>query len=309
MPRQIIPVMRYINLIFLLLISFCAVAAPDIDSQVRVNGRIASFESVIKYCAGDTAVAESICEPLPVRTPYYNNARVRIEKFYNILNPAWLCVVAAMLCAVIPSATFLSVLLLFLLLVEFATRWWLGDSVPLTSITDISSAIALILCCVALKKLYIRRLIYLIIALLMACEAIWRIHPAVRPVNPALQSYWLPFHVAMMAGAYSLFLISAVSAAAKPVGRRIFMCIVAAEILLAVGIIIGSLWAADAWGSYWSWDPKETAALVTFLIYLIVVTFWKKIGIQPNRLRIAIVLSFVAVVFTWVGVSGGLHAY
>ncbi|MDE6650877.1 MAG: cytochrome c biogenesis protein CcsA, partial [Paramuribaculum sp.] len=307
--RLVIGIMRYISLIIALLAPFFMLSAPAADTQVRVNGRVASFESVIVYCKGDTAAAEQISALLPVATPYYNRARTRVEKLYNTLNPAWLCVGAAIFCTLLPSSTALSVLLLIFLAGEFAVRWWLGDYLPLTALTDFASAIALILGCFAIIKAKYRRLLCPLIAILMVCAATWGSHPAVRAANPALISGWLPFHVVLMACAYSLFLISAVSAAVNRVGKRTFICVVAGEICLIVGVLIGSLWAAEAWGSYWSWDPKETAALVTLLIYLAVINCWGRLQHRATLLRVALISAFVAVLFTWLGVSGGLHSY
>lgn len=81
--------------------------------------------------------------------------------------------------------------------------------------------------------------------------------------------------------------------------------------LLTIMIILGSIWANVAWGSYWSWDPKETAALVTWLIYggylhARVVGDWR-----GTRSAWLLVLGFAAILFTYFGnlFFGGLHAY
>ena len=81
--------------------------------------------------------------------------------------------------------------------------------------------------------------------------------------------------------------------------------------LITVMIILGAIWADIAWGSYWSWDPKETAALVTWLVYgaylhARVVRDWR-----GTRAAWLLILGFAAVVFTYFGNQffGGLHAY
>ena len=98
--------------------------------------------------------------------------------------------------------------------------------------------------------------------------------------------------------------------------------------LLGVGIALGALWANDAWGRYWGWDPKETAALVTWLIFAV---YLHARGLQPapagpgaatprpRRRRLwpppgpwIVVLGFAAVLFTYLGVNlwvSGLHSY
>ena len=78
--------------------------------------------------------------------------------------------------------------------------------------------------------------------------------------------------------------------------------------LLTIMIVLGAIWADIAWGSYWSWDPKETAALVTGLVYLHarVVGSWR-----GRRAAWLLVLGFAAVLFTYFGnlFFGGLHSY
>ncbi|MBF0494217.1 MAG: cytochrome c biogenesis protein CcsA [Candidatus Omnitrophica bacterium] len=98
------------------------------------------------------------------------------------------------------------------------------------------------------------------------------------PLNPLLNSFWLGIHVPVVMLSYSAFGISfAVSLYCifadikkKPVEHLAPLnsgLIAGGVILLGIGIATGSLWAKTAWGTYWSWDPKETWALITFIIY------------------------------------------
>jgi ABC-type transport system involved in cytochrome c biogenesis permease subunit len=81
--------------------------------------------------------------------------------------------------------------------------------------------------------------------------------------------------------------------------------------LLALVLILGSVWAHEAWGSYWSWDPKETASLVTWLIYAIYLHTRSLRGWRGTRSAIVLLIGFIAVGFTYYGnyFFGGLHAY
>ncbi len=81
--------------------------------------------------------------------------------------------------------------------------------------------------------------------------------------------------------------------------------------LLALVLILGSVWAHEAWGSYWSWDPKETASLVTFLIYAIYLHLRSLRGWRGSRSAVVLLIGFAAVCFTYYGnyFFGGLHAY
>ena len=82
---------------------------------------------------------------------------------------------------------------------------------------------------------------------------------------------------------------------------------------LASGIITGSVWANVSWGCYWNWDPKETWALITLLIYAVAV-HRSDIPIlrKPTVYHIFMLLAFISVLFTYFGVNfllGGMHSY
>ena len=80
---------------------------------------------------------------------------------------------------------------------------------------------------------------------------------------------------------------------------------------LTVLIILGALWADIAWGRYWSWDPKETASLVTWLIYAGYMHARVLRGWRGNRAALLLVIGFLAIAFTFLGnyIFSGLHAY
>lgn len=81
--------------------------------------------------------------------------------------------------------------------------------------------------------------------------------------------------------------------------------------LLTVMIVLGSVWANTAWGRYWGWDPKETAALVTWLIYGAYLHARVTRGWQGKRSAILLLIGFAAVLFAYFGnhFFGGLHSY
>ena len=86
-----------------------------------------------------------------------------------------------------------------------------------------------------------------------------------------------------------------------------------AEILLGIGIFLGAVWANISWGKYWSWDPKEVWALITFMVYA--VPFHKadlKFLQNPKKFHLFTVLAFLTVLMTYFGVNyflGGMHSY
>ncbi|MBI5062206.1 MAG: cytochrome c biogenesis protein CcsA, partial [Desulfatitalea sp.] len=82
--------------------------------------------------------------------------------------------------------------------------------------------------------------------------------------------------------------------------------------MLTLGIITGAAWANYAWGSYWSWDPKETWSLITWFIYAGMLHLRMMRGWRGNRIALLSIIGFLAVLFTYFGVNywlSGLHSY
>jgi len=155
------------------------------------------------------------------------------------------------------------------------------------------------------------------------------------PLPPVLRSYWLPIHVifaflgnAIFALAFCsgiLYIIQERQVKSKHIGaiyRRLPSLGVLDEInykaltfgfpLLTVGIITGSIWAQYAWGSYWSWDPKETWSLITWFLYAALLHQRLTVGWRGKRAAIMAIIGFFAILFTFLGVNlllKGLHAY
>jgi cytochrome c-type biogenesis protein CcsB len=93
--------------------------------------------------------------------------------------------------------------------------------------------------------------------------------------------------------------------------RLIYRAVILGFFLLTFGILTGAVWAETAWGKYWSWDPKEDASLVTWLIYAAILHARLLKGWQGRRIAWLAVLGFLAVIFTYFGVNylQSMHAY
>jgi cytochrome c-type biogenesis protein CcsB len=155
------------------------------------------------------------------------------------------------------------------------------------------------------------------------------------PLHPALKSFWLPVHVvfaflgdAIFALTFSvgiMYLIQERQIKSKSTGG-LLMRLPSLEILdeinhrsltfgfplLTIGIITGSVWASYAWGSYWSWDPKETWSLITWFLYAALLHQRLAIGWRGRKAAIMAIIGFLAVLFTFLGVNlvlSGLHSY
>lgn len=149
-----------------------------------------------------------------------------------------------------------------------------------------------------------------------------------RPLQPALQQQWLlAVHVAAAVVAYGaaavafaaavLYLVRSRWAWAQrlPSAQRLdelgYRAVLLAFPVMTLMIILGAVWAQRAWGHYWSWDPKETAALVTWLIYAAYLHARLVRDWRGRKAAGLLILGFAAVVFTYAGnlFLGGLHAY
>jgi cytochrome c-type biogenesis protein CcsB len=78
------------------------------------------------------------------------------------------------------------------------------------------------------------------------------------------------------------------------------------------GLIFGAIWADQAWGVYWSWDPKETWSLITWLVYAFYLHARLLRGWRGHKTAVVSIIGFIAVIFTYLGVNlllSGLHSY
>lgn len=155
--------------------------------------------------------------------------------------------------------------------------------------------------------------------------------PEIRPLMPALQSDWLFYHVVTSFLGYAAFAISfgvslvylylikrkdqtKSSILPHPETLEVinYRAIVVGFLLFTVGIITGAIWANYAWGTYWSWDPKETWSLITWIVYAILLHSRYTGKWMGRRMAYVSIVGFAAVVFTYWGVNyllAGLHSY
>jgi cytochrome c-type biogenesis protein CcsB len=155
------------------------------------------------------------------------------------------------------------------------------------------------------------------------------------PLPPALDSFWLPIHVilafignAMFALAFAaglMYLIQERQIKSKQIGpiyKRLpalkvlddlnYRCLTFGFPFLTLGIITGSIWAESAWGSYWSWDPKETWSLICWFLYAALLHGRLTVGWRGKRAAIFAIVGFSVLIFTFLGVNllfSGLHSY
>ncbi|PKN35801.1 MAG: c-type cytochrome biogenesis protein CcsB [Deltaproteobacteria bacterium HGW-Deltaproteobacteria-19] len=157
----------------------------------------------------------------------------------------------------------------------------------------------------------------------------------IQPLIPALQSNWLTSHVitcfmgyAAFTVAFGLAILHLIKNRQRKPGREpsrfltlipdehdleelLYQSVLLGFVFLTLGIITGSVWAHYAWGTYWSWDPKETWSLVTWVIYAGLLHARYVRGWRGRRLAVLALVGFAAMLFTYLGVNylPSLHAY
>lgn len=145
--------------------------------------------------------------------------------------------------------------------------------------------------------------------------------PAMGPLVPVLNSPLLSIHVSFMMMSYALLaltflcgimgLVSKRRAEPLQLLSRIFLY--PAIVTLGIGIFLGAVWANVSWGNYWSWDPKETWALITFMIYVVALHTQSLPALKrPRNYHLLMTLAFLSIVMTYFGVNyflSGMHSY
>lgn len=139
------------------------------------------------------------------------------------------------------------------------------------------------------------------------------------PLMPALDSPWLSVHVSVIMTSYVLLALTLPAAimmiCGKDTEKFILDMLHPGVYLLGIGIITGSVWADTAWGRYWGWDPKETWALITWLLYALPLHLrcfpCCLIKHRKRLLGIYLIIPFLSILMTYFGVAylPGLHTY
>jgi len=157
--------------------------------------------------------------------------------------------------------------------------------------------------------------------------------PAIANLVPVLDSYWLMIHVAVIVGSYGPFALGMIIGAValllmilsseankKRIQLQIKELTVINELALTVGLImltignfLGGMWANESWGRYWGWDPKETWALISIMVYAFVIHIRLIPGLRsPWLFNLMSILAFASILMTYFGVNFylvGLHSY
>jgi cytochrome c-type biogenesis protein CcsB len=157
--------------------------------------------------------------------------------------------------------------------------------------------------------------------------------PQITNLVPVLKSYWLVMHVATITASYGFFALSALLAFInlllmilrtarsdkylqlniRELSGILEMSLMIGLFLLTIGIFLGAVWANESWGRYWGWDPKETWALITVLVYAFILHMRLIPGLKSiYAFNLATLAGIGSVLMTYFGVNyylSGLHSY
>lgn len=159
------------------------------------------------------------------------------------------------------------------------------------------------------------------------------VDPSIANLQPVLDSYWLMIHVAVIVGSYGpltvgmilgvvslLLIILTTQKNKKKMELNLKELIIINELALTVGLImltignfLGGQWANESWGRYWGWDPKETWALISIMVYAFVLHMRLVPGLRGKwSFSFASIIAFASIMMTYFGVNFylvGLHSY
>lgn len=158
-------------------------------------------------------------------------------------------------------------------------------------------------------------------------------NPEITNLAPVLKSYWLTIHVAVITASYGFFALGSflgvinltlmilqnksnykrIHVKIKELTRINEAALIAGIYLLTVGTFLGGVWANESWGRYWGWDPKETWAFITILVYAFVLHMRSIQGLRGSfTFNVGSIFSYGTVLMTYFGVNyylSGMHSY
>ncbi|MDT8376056.1 MAG: c-type cytochrome biogenesis protein CcsB [Mariprofundaceae bacterium] len=213
---------------------------------------------------------------------------------------------------------------------------------PVSNLYEVFILLFCITCCIylAFEKRYQARGLGAFVMVLVAAGVFFGIwldsigQADIKPLVPALQSYWMKLHVPLNFIGYGSFAVACAAGMAWLLRNRLeqkgtskllnvfpqldqldqlaYKSVAVGFPAFTLATILGAAWAAEAWGGYWSWDPKETWALIVWLFYGAYLHVRISHGWSGKTLAVWAVVGFLITLFCFVGVNmylSGLHSY
>ena len=244
------------------------------------------------------------------------------KKFYNIL---------------IKIVEYTIYFLFILNTIGLAARWYIAGHAPWSdayeSIIFVAWATVIFGIIFGRKSYFTLASATLVSSIILSVAHMNWLDPSIANLQPVLDSYWLMIHVAVIVGSYGPFAIGMIlgivvlllTIIANKKNRKSFikkleeltivneLSLTIGLVMLTIGNFLGGMWANESWGRYWGWDPKETWALISIIIYTAVLHL--RIVPKLNNkwlFNLMSIISFGAIMMTYFGVNFylvGLHSY
>ena len=207
----------------------------------------------------------------------------------------------------------------------YGLRWYIGGRVPLSNGYETMQFLALatlLLACLFRRRFpFTLPFGFLLSGFALLVSYLGQMNPQITPLMPVLVSPWLSSHVSLIMMSYALFAFMMLNGVlALCVRREALRLMLLSRLLLypavfflGAGIFLGAIWANVSWGHYWSWDPKEVWALVTFMVYAVPFHAGSLSRLRkPLFFHVYMMVAFLTVLMTYFGVNyvlGGMHSY
>ena len=308
------------------------ILADDVSGAKQIIAKIRLYQE------------EKVGEALPSRM------MINIEVFYNkLLSARWvtfLCLtLSLLLCLLLLSEkggrvvrlldTLYIIALLSFLTMIFTLRWIISGHIPMSNGYETMLFMALVTLLISVLTMcripILQAFGPVVASFCMLVATLASGSPQITSLMPVLQSPLLSIHVAMVMIAYALlamitllaiqglYLVYRSKSRTYPEHvKGLHQTTVLSQLLLypaivtlCIGIFVGAVWANVSWGTYWSWDPKETWALITLMIYAIPL-HRSFVSWSPARYHLFVLLAFLTVLMTYFGVNyflSGMHSY
>ncbi|MEA1897107.1 MAG: cytochrome c biogenesis protein CcsA, partial [Bacteroidota bacterium] len=277
---------------------------------------------------------------------FYNKAHIfdKLAKYYGIIGFILLLLLLASVLSekeginkIIRIATLFLIFGFILHTFGLGVRWYVSEHAPWSN--GYESMIYIAWAAMLTGLIFVRKSAFTLVAAsllaaltLMVAHMSW-MNPEITNLVPVLKSYWLTIHVSVITASYGflgtgmvlglfnllLYILKTEKNQAK-LQKQIEiltdineMSLILGVYFLSVGTFLGGVWANESWGRYWGWDPKETWALITALVYIFIIHMKYVPGIKSHfAFNLASVVGFFSVLMTYFGVNyylAGLHSY
>lgn len=268
----------------------------------------------------------------------------RLMKYYSLFGGLLLLLQFISLFVKKYRALFLEKALIILLIACFTLhtaglllRWYLSGHAPWSngfeSLTYIAWATVLAGVLFLKKSRIALSATALLASVILSVAHLSWMDPEITNVVPVLNSYWLSIHVSVISASYGFFGLGALLGflnlllmffrndknrvslgdTITQLSHIIEMTLILGLFLVSIGTFLGGIWANESWGRYWGWDPKETWALVTMLVYAFIAHMRFVPGLKGAfAFNFAALIGFSSVIMTYFGVNfylSGLHSY